>query len=245
MMKQTNTQWRLSPAAGFTLVELMVAMTLGLVLLTGIIRILQSNQDTYQLQEGVGEIQENGRFVLDFLAQDMRMTGFPRESTIVTAPIIGIDGGNAANDSVTIQYESATNCFGDATNGTLTQNQYLVQNNANGVPELQCIGSIAGAPGATATYTLVAGVESLQILYGEDTNGNGEINLYRIATNVADWNDVLSVRIAVLLRTADYVNAQQDDTYKLVNESPIGPYSDGLLRRSFVTTIALRNRMPF
>ena len=48
--------------AGLTLVELMVATTLSLVLLAGVLLVFQSNKATYQMQSGLGTLQENGRY---------------------------------------------------------------------------------------------------------------------------------------------------------------------------------------
>ena len=47
--------------AGLTLVELMVATTLSLVLLAGVLLVFTANKTTYQMQNGLGTLQENGR----------------------------------------------------------------------------------------------------------------------------------------------------------------------------------------
>lgn len=62
---------------GFSLVELMVALVLGLVLITGVIQIYLSTKAGYNLQTGMARAQENGRYAVDFLTRDLRMTGDP------------------------------------------------------------------------------------------------------------------------------------------------------------------------
>jgi type IV pilus assembly protein PilW len=62
--------------AGLTLVELMIAMTLGLLLIGGALQVLQSSQQSYRLQENMSRLQENGRFAIEMLARDLRMAGF-------------------------------------------------------------------------------------------------------------------------------------------------------------------------
>lgn len=62
---------------GFSLVELMVALVLGLVLITGVIQIYLSTKTGYNLQTGMAQAQENGRYAVDFLTRDLRMTGDP------------------------------------------------------------------------------------------------------------------------------------------------------------------------
>jgi len=61
---------------GLTLVELMVAMVLGLVLMAGVIQIYISTNQTYRLTEAQSRIQENGRFALYLLTRDIRMADF-------------------------------------------------------------------------------------------------------------------------------------------------------------------------
>jgi type IV pilus assembly protein PilW len=61
---------------GFTLVELMVAITIGLILIAGVIQILTSNKQTFRVQEATSRLQENGRFAIDMLSRDIRMAGF-------------------------------------------------------------------------------------------------------------------------------------------------------------------------
>ena len=41
---------------------------------------------------------------------------------------------------------------------------------------------------------LVEGVEDMQLLYGVDEDENGGVDRYQDASEVADWNDVVSVR---------------------------------------------------
>jgi len=62
--------------SGLTLVELMVAMVISLLLLGGTITIFMSNKQSYLMNEASSRVQENGRFSLDFLKDDIRMTGF-------------------------------------------------------------------------------------------------------------------------------------------------------------------------
>jgi type IV pilus assembly protein PilW len=61
---------------GFTLIELMVALLLGLFLLGGILQIFTHSKKTYRTQTALAELQENGRYAIDFLSKDLRMAGF-------------------------------------------------------------------------------------------------------------------------------------------------------------------------
>ena len=69
--KQTVTTSR-----GFTLVELMVAITIGLIILAAVAQVFATSRSTYSLEEGLSRLQENGRFAMTFITEDMRMAGY-------------------------------------------------------------------------------------------------------------------------------------------------------------------------
>ncbi|HEY0288249.1 MAG TPA: prepilin-type N-terminal cleavage/methylation domain-containing protein [Pseudomonas sp.] len=60
---------------GFGLIELMVALTLGLVISLALSQMFISSKDTYLSQTASANLQEDARFVLNKLAQDIRMVG--------------------------------------------------------------------------------------------------------------------------------------------------------------------------
>lgn len=61
--------------SGFSLVELMVAMAIGLIITFAIVQIFSSSRATYQTDEGLARAQENGRFAIEFLSREMRQAG--------------------------------------------------------------------------------------------------------------------------------------------------------------------------
>jgi type IV pilus assembly protein PilW len=62
--------------SGLTLIEIMIAITLSLFLMGGLIQIVIGNKQTYKVQDAMARVQENGRFSLHFLTKDIRMAGF-------------------------------------------------------------------------------------------------------------------------------------------------------------------------
>lgn len=60
---------------GFSLVELMVAMVLGLILSAGIIQLFVGSKQTYRFHDAMSRVQENARFAIDALNYDIRMAG--------------------------------------------------------------------------------------------------------------------------------------------------------------------------
>ena|GEM_PF-245035 len=65
-----------SQAAGFSLVELMIAMTIGLMLISGAMLIFQGNIRSAGLGQAIAGLQSNARFVLDEMSRDVRAAGY-------------------------------------------------------------------------------------------------------------------------------------------------------------------------
>jgi type IV pilus assembly protein PilW len=64
------------PQTGFSLVELMVAITIGLIIVAAASEIFLRSHATYQVDEGMARVQENARFAMDYLHKDIRMAGY-------------------------------------------------------------------------------------------------------------------------------------------------------------------------
>lgn len=65
-----------SSAAGFTLIELMVAMSIGLVLIGGALYVYAQSSSSYRAADSISRLQETARFALDTLEPDLRLAGF-------------------------------------------------------------------------------------------------------------------------------------------------------------------------
>lgn len=61
---------------GFSLVELMVAMTIGVVLVGGALTVHIQSHEAHTFAERMARIQENSRFAFDVLAPDVRLAGY-------------------------------------------------------------------------------------------------------------------------------------------------------------------------
>lgn len=61
---------------GLTLLEILVALTVGLVVIGGTIQIYVSSSQTYRVQESLSRIQEGGRYAMEVLNREIRMAGF-------------------------------------------------------------------------------------------------------------------------------------------------------------------------
>lgn len=334
---------------GFTLVEIMVAVAIGLFLTAGMLQMYVSNRLTYRFTESLSRMQESGRYALELLAKDMRMADFrgcSRGNNLTvdlagwctvdtasgTAPaaaaaaaiatnIAGEDGAAAAPDnpdSITLRgavgtglvvdpvnTDSATlttqaapsqtlstgdfalvaDCRGGdlfqvtGLNGNVVQHavgaetpgnataflskaydqtaavhrwreiQYFIQTGANGRPALwmrenRCrFGAGAGDDNARE---VVEGVENMQITYGVDADGDGTADRYVRRTAVADMDQVVSVRIALLLASVEDDLADQaqtitfDDNDGVADDTFVAP--DRRVYQVVTATFMLRNR---
>jgi type IV pilus assembly protein PilW len=61
---------------GISLVEVLVSLVISLFLLAGIIQVYVANKSSYSFSNSISRIQENGRYAMDVMAQDLRMAGF-------------------------------------------------------------------------------------------------------------------------------------------------------------------------
>lgn len=117
-------------------------------------------------------------------------------------------------------------------------NSYVIRN-VNGVPELQCGGSLS-----TARTTLVSGVEKLQVLYGVDADTNDEIDNFMNASQVTlanAWSRVVAVQVAVLVRSPKpFYEDPVARSYVLLDQK-IDMAADRFLRGVYSKTIRLQN----
>ena len=352
---------------GLTLIELMIAMLLGILLLLGITSMFMTNKRIYKEQEYMSRMQENARFAMDMIMFDIRMAGYTGCSDDVSSVENHVQGnGDAANllnfsnavegsesggnwqpsgssdqvadmvantDGISIRYledsglkieepymvnnaaalhvtvdnglvpgeiVGVADCqsadifsvsnnnpdssgtvdhntgnnvngpanvtkdlqkkyLGDASIVRFVSRRYIIKNGANGRPSLwrylyaQDKDDIDSDGNTTEMIyqgqELIPGVQNMQVLYGEDTSGDKLANVYRDAATVASWNNVVSVRIALLFETVDENNQIEKDTqsHALLGGTGNGGYTvpaadDYRRRRVFTTTIQIRNR---
>ena len=61
---------------GFTLVELLIAMTIGLIILTALSSTFLMQRKIYDVQEQVAEMVQNARAAMDMMSREIRMAGY-------------------------------------------------------------------------------------------------------------------------------------------------------------------------
>jgi type IV pilus assembly protein PilW len=233
---------------GFSLVEIMIAITLGIILLGGAIQIYLSSKNGYRLQEGIAGMQENGRYAIRVLRENILKAGYPRVDEVIPFDSTQTNDNSAgASDQITVQYQTdatvTTDCLGNPPPPgiNLITNQLSIAGDT-----LSCLGS-----GNAAPQPLVDDIEAMHILYGLDDDGDSVANRYVTATEAEagvitlgtpDWNNIVSVRIALLARSRNPIGPVESRNYQLLDTTITR--NDALAHRVFTTTIPLRNRTP-
>ncbi|MFZ3040933.1 MAG: PilW family protein [Thiobacillus sp.] len=255
---------------GLTLVEIMIALTLGLIVLLAIGSIYIGSRQTYRVQEDNARLQEAGRYALEVVGRSIRQAGSDTEMTFnpvavtttcgTAAPCNTIAGTNNASptpDIMTVQlYAGRDELSGGVWNtrdctgglvpsGTVITNAFDVTGG-----NLRCTGSQGGV------QTLISDVEDFQVVYGIDTTGDQSADRYVAAPG--NWAQVVTARVCVLVRSAN--NGLTAAPQRFLNcagalgtaDATVAGVGGGLsdagagdlrLRRSFVATYNLRNRV--
>jgi type IV pilus assembly protein PilW len=244
---------------GFTLVELMIAVTISLILLLVITTVFTSTRQVFRVQEENARIQESGRFALEIIGRSIKQAGhadIPFTGSKVSfagTAITGTDGAAGVADTLTVQYDGAV---GDreCTNGTqvtaanIAAGSNIIQTHFNldaANAQLRCagvIGATPAVPGAPPTGPVILeNIEDLQLLYGIDTVGDQSANQYVAAP--ADWTQVVTARVCVLIRSNQTNIVAAGGTYLDCNGAAVAVPADRRLRRAFTETFNLRNRV--
>ncbi|MDP5240740.1 prepilin-type N-terminal cleavage/methylation domain-containing protein [Uliginosibacterium sp. 31-16] len=113
----------LSRQRGFSLVELMIALVLGLIVVGGSLAVFASQRVTMRLSGEMADVQADGRVVLDALARDLRTAGDfgcwpvsnPPISKLVNAAVFDETAGGLAGYDGPTSLPSASGPFGVAT----------------------------------------------------------------------------------------------------------------------------------
>lgn len=129
--------------AGFSLIELMISLVLGLLVIAAAAGIYLSNRETYRATDNLGVVQENIRTAFELMARDIReAAGNPCVNNLPISNVVN----NAAS-----RWYTNLNAWNTAIEG---------------------FGPTAAFPGTTfgtAAGTRLSGTEAIQLFSGDDT----------------------------------------------------------------------------
>lgn len=177
-MRQYVGNARRASQRGRTLIEVMVAITIGLMLTAGVLSIYGANRQTYRASADVQRMQAAGQLALDRLAYQIRMAGYgqmvadfsltPNPSSFTGTPVRVCSGG--FNDPITAT-TATPNCVENAALSDGIAVSYFV-----GVDGPAAAGSgesrdCLGAAITAANTALVGELAVLNRFYLADSNG--------------------------------------------------------------------------
>lgn len=171
---------------GFTLIELMVALTVGLLLLLMTVQIFSAIRAGQLLQGGLASVQEDGRIALSLVAREVRKAGY--RPIVWNEPLAGYhpvtanstNGASNGNDTLQIMYMDGRDCTGtlntaiDPETSEAKPLYKQVTLSVDGNANLRWTCEYGQSPTSLATQinnqVIIDGVDSFQILYGVDTD---------------------------------------------------------------------------
>jgi len=206
---------------GFTLVELMVAMSIFLLILVGIFQVFDPSRNAYQVSERKLGVQQNARVAMDRMARQIRMTGYFPEN-------VDTDNTNNLANSVQAATESGLAIAGDL-DVTGASQVYTFCLDATGLRRVR------GAIGAGASYICANGevmaesVTALRFAYFDSANNpvpNPPPATFNLDAqglggapafaNVAERSAVR--RVVIMVTARENVPGQPAQTYTLTSD---------------------------
>jgi type IV pilus assembly protein PilW len=241
---------------GFTLIELSIAVLIGLFLVGGLLTLLGAMKRTSGIQNGMGQLQDSERLAMTLITDVVQSAGYwpdpkgvdvslafpvfaPNFAAVSSAnlpqTIFGTGSGTAAapGDILTVRYQASgsgpgsdgvINCLGgtnQSVNPVTFVNEFSIVVDATGISSLQCkLTVIDSAGNQTITTTpLVSNVQNLQVYYGikaDGTNTNTSVDTYEDANQVADWTQIMTVKLSLTFLNPISAQPGQPPTIKFM-----------------------------
>ena len=122
--------FRYSQNKGMSLIELLIAMTIGMLLMLGAVTLFSNNKRIYREVNSMGRLQENARFAIEILIRDIRMAGYAGCADNIT----NVDNhlNNASDDDKLYSFENAIEGSENAANWQPSNSTDQVANIAAG-----------------------------------------------------------------------------------------------------------------
>lgn len=187
---------------GLSLIELMVAVTLGLMITTTLGYILMGSRSTYRTQDANARVQDTGRFALEFIGRQLRAAGrldiTPLWSDSRTklsglpagwTPIAGTHGAAAAEGAVAVNASGVVSINGGSRQTDTVTVQYQ-ETTLAGVTPRDCNGAavaLVNLPGGGGQYGTIRNTISLDGANLElECTGNGGGGAQPLTVGVED-----------------------------------------------------------
>jgi type IV pilus assembly protein PilW len=217
---------------GFTLVELLIAMAISGIIMTGVYLAFKTQQDSYLAQEQVAEMQQNLRASLYIMTKELRMAGYDGEngtshtSCSLSATGTAVAPGILAVTPNQLDFSMDLNSDGDCAD-TDENMSYYVYTAADGVDKLGRRDNHA-----LPVQAVAENFKALEFTYLDSSQA--------VTATLAD---ISSVNISILAEARNPDRNYTDSrTYHTTAAGvPWGPYNDNLRRRFQTVRVQCRN----
>jgi prepilin-type N-terminal cleavage/methylation domain-containing protein len=241
---------------GFTLMEVMIAVGLSTLLLSGIVQLLTGSVAAYRLQLSQSQLEESARYAREVLFSHITQAGYqtePWQNQVEFPALTGEtrDGSSISGDELGLQRWSAHNCYGNENSVTNSDGQpefFLLQTRFHINTSNNLAITCRYGPDASRLQTqinnfgLVENVESMQILFAEDRNGDDIADTWVQAQTWLNERNIRAVKVALLLSTQQAFDRSVSRQITLLDKTITTP-PDGHLRRVSLSTSAIRGRL--
>ncbi|NCF62966.1 MAG: hypothetical protein GWP58_08950 [Gammaproteobacteria bacterium] len=242
-------------ARGLTLIELILAMAISTLLVLGLIQIVSATTASVLLQENQAQVQERSRLALKTLTGAIQTSGFSPEPWEGKYSVTGLGEDSADNiskssDRLALHTWTDLNCFNNRNPSQDSMGNSLFYFRES-VFDLSTDNHLAllcrYGPSKTELTTqirrqgLIPGIESFQVLYGQDSNQDGNIDSWVRAGQWSDASHILGVKIGLLVSSDDPVVESKNPVYRIL-ETNVIKTADGRLRKIVQFATAFRGR---
>lgn len=196
---------------GFSLMEVLLASVLGVFLLMSVIEVYLSVKVTWREQLALAQMQQNGRFITQFLLKSVSMANHAQcKNFNKNTAIYGyhLHYSTQLLSKKIIQGTDAITINGcQLENGKNEQKAvtYFIADTGRKNTTHQSILGLYELLASDRKRELAANVENMHILYGVLSVDQKNIETYLKADQVKNWLSVGSVEIALLINSEDFV----------------------------------------
>jgi len=245
-MKGGNPAHRLRIEHGAGLIEVMIAMVIGLVLLFALVYFFLGGRLVNRTSDDVSRMQESGRNAVELMGRAIRQAGYRTDDdvgldiafSVSGIAITGTNGAPGLPDTITVQYAAQAggeaDCVGTNVAAGLVTARFAVKNKLT-VPS-------ADPPVLTCNdIVVVDNIEDVQITYGIDGDRDGNIEFYKTAPTATEFGQVAAVRVSLLVRGPS-LNVATNHTQTYLYNGVKVTSTDGYLRQVYDATFTVRNQ---
>ncbi|MCJ7815043.1 MAG: PilW family protein [Xanthomonadales bacterium] len=235
--------------------ELVIALALSALLVLGLVQIAAAASSSTQLQRNQAQVQENARLAVNTLSRVIHRAGFNPRPWSPQFPPLGLaetslDNVSVAGDRLAVRDWSDLNCFDnrnpdeDASGDPLfyiRESVFDINTDKSLTHQCRYGPSLTELTTQVRRQGFINDIESFQVLYGQDSDQDGNIESW---VRAGDWNDVqhiLGVRISLLLSSQDAVVEPVSQSYNIL-DSMVSKQADGKMRRVSEFTVAIKGR---